>query len=174
MWLVVVGWASTGTEGAARTSYLPVPLTSLVGRQAALRELTDTLNRTRLLTVTGTGGAGKTRLVLALAWELAARPDLLVAWVDVGWLVEPGLVGATVAAAVGAAPGPDADPVRATVAHLGTSRTVLVLDNCEAVAGECAQVAAELLAGSPQLQVVATRRAVLGLPGEMLYRLEGL
>jgi predicted ATPase/DNA-binding CsgD family transcriptional regulator len=153
---------------------LPAQLTSLVGRGRELSELSALLAGTRLLTLTGPGGAGKSRLGLALA--RAHRADYPGgAWfVDLTPLSDPDLVAQHVAAALDLAqmPAPAAAP--AIAQRLGHQRALFVLDNCEHVADEAGALIAGLLGACPALQVVATSRQSLGVPGEQLFRVGGL
>jgi len=152
---------------------LPVQLTRLVGRDAVLRELRSLVWRTRVLTLCGPGGAGKTRLANALAD--AIRPDFVGGawWVDLSTTMEPGLVHQAVAAAMSTSPmGGDASPV--ALAGGIPESTLLVLDNCEQVVDGCAEVVVGLLERSPSLRVIATSRRPLGVPGEQVWRLAGL
>ena len=155
---------------------LPVALTRLIGReheQAAVEHLLRE-EEVRLLTLTGTGGVGKTRLAVAVAREaLSAYPDGV--WlVELASLAEPGLVPQAVVQALG--PREDANrPVRETLcAYLATRQVLLVLDNCEHLVGACAELATGLLRGCPWLRILATSREGLGIAGERLYRVPSL
>jgi predicted ATPase/DNA-binding SARP family transcriptional activator len=159
------------------TGRLPVRLTPLVGRDGDLGEVTRALARSRLLTLTGPGGAGKTRLALAVAARLAAE-DVDVAWVELAPISDPQVIAPTVAARLGVPETPGMDTVAAVAAHLaarrdsrdgldGSARPVLVvLDNCEHVAAEVASLAWYLLAECPSLSILATSREPLGVEGE--------
>jgi predicted ATPase/DNA-binding SARP family transcriptional activator len=159
------------------TGRLPVRLTPLVGRETELGEVTHALATCRLLTLTGPGGAGKTRLALAAATRLAA-PDAPrdavadVAWVELAPLNEPQVIASTVAARLGVQETPGMDPVAAAGAHLATRRdadarpVLLVLDNCEHLASDVAGLAESLLAECPSLTILATSREPLGVEGE--------
>ena len=152
---------------------LPSPLTRIVGRERALRELSGLLWGTRLLTLSGPGGVGKTRLAVALAE--AVRADLVDGawWVDLSATVDPRSVAQVVAAAV--LPGERASETPlVAVARMFTSSSLLVLDNCEQVVGGCAQVVIELLRRTQSLRVIATSREPLGVPGEQVWRVSGL
>jgi predicted ATPase/DNA-binding CsgD family transcriptional regulator len=146
----------------------PLPRTRLIGREAeraAARSflLNDALP---LLTMTGPGGVGKTRLALAIAQEvLSAFADGMV-WVDLAPLADASLVPATVAAALRVTTPPDGSLTDALVAHLRAAQCLLLLDNCEHVLAAAAEVVSVLLAGCPALQVLATSRAPLRVRAE--------
>ncbi|MGA2011188.1 MAG: tetratricopeptide repeat protein [Solirubrobacteraceae bacterium] len=151
---------------------LPVQLTQLLGRGAALEELRALVWRARLLTLCGPGGAGKSRLASALAD--AVRADFVGGawWADLSSSADAELVTQAVAAAV--APGEQVnDALAAIVRRLGPS-ALLVLDNCEQVAEGCAALVVDLLARSPALRIIVTSRQSLGIPGEQVWRVPGL
>ncbi|MFF1953526.1 NB-ARC domain-containing protein, partial [Kitasatospora herbaricolor] len=144
---------------------LPADVTSLVGRRTELAELKRVLEDSRLVTLTGTGGVGKTRLALQVAREVRrAFPDG-VFWVSLAEVGEPGLVALTVMDAVGLRTmGPEV--TAGLVDYLRDKRLLLVLDNCEHLVEACADLAAELLPACPGVRVLATSREVLDIAGE--------
>ena len=148
---------------------LPVELTPLVGRSRELDELRDVLPTTRLLTLVGVGGAGKSRLALAVAGSL----DVPACQVELGAVNDPELLPHAVAAALQLGEVAVAD-LPSTAARRLAGPQVLVLDNCEHVASACAALAAKLLAACPTLTVIATSRHVLGVAGERVVRVPGL
>ncbi|MBV9338362.1 MAG: tetratricopeptide repeat protein [Solirubrobacterales bacterium] len=158
-------------EGAL--GVLPVQLTRLVGRDTALGELRSLVWRTRVLTLCGPGGAGKTRLAIALAE--AIRPDFVGGawWVDLSTTLEPGLVGQVVAATV-LRRELTSDPAPSALARGLPDSALLVLDNCEQVVDACADLVVGLLERSASLRVIATSRQPLGVPGERVWRVAGL
>ncbi|MCX5376997.1 BTAD domain-containing putative transcriptional regulator [Streptomyces sp. NBC_00091] len=154
-------------------------LTSFVGREPELAALADDLARVRLVTLTGPGGSGKTRLAEHAA---AARPDS-------GWLVElarldhPAAVPGAVLSALGLRENSlvarektaaDDDPTTLLVEHCAHRSLLLVLDNCEHVIGAAAELAERLLTHCPGVRILATSREPLGVPGEFLRPLEPL
>lgn len=152
---------------------LPGQLTRLVGRERALEELTALTWGTRLLTLCGPAGAGKTRLAIAVAE--AVRADCVGgAWfVDLATTLDNSLVGQVVATAL--LPGePTIDPTPAAIARRFSGSTLLVLDNCEQVVEGCAELITALLGHSHQLRIMATSRRSLGVPGEHVWRTVGL
>jgi predicted ATPase/class 3 adenylate cyclase/DNA-binding SARP family transcriptional activator len=159
---------------AAFAHNLPVPLTSFVGREEQIAEVERLLPTTHLLTLTGAGGCGKTRLALQVA------ADLVEQYADGVWLVElaalsdPGLVRQTVASALGVRE-ESGRPLAATLTDYLRSRSLLlVLDNCEHLLSACAGLAEELLRGCPGLRILATSREGLGIAGERTYRVPSL
>jgi predicted ATPase/class 3 adenylate cyclase len=151
----------------ARPNNLPLQLTSFVGRRE-LPEATRFLAGTRLLTLTGPGGTGKTRLALQMAAEMSdVFPDGLY-FVALETIVEPGLVPAQILQALGVVPGPGEPPLERLVAHLRDRELLLVLDNFEQVLG-AASVVTEVVHGAPEVKVVVTSRAPLMLYGEQVY-----
>jgi predicted ATPase/DNA-binding SARP family transcriptional activator len=165
----------------ARTHNLPAPLASLVGREGELAQLQSLAQSdTRLVTVVGPGGSGKTRLALAAAWDLRSQFPDGVWWVELGGIQtedDPTLERTTVASAVAAALGMTLDgrrpPLDELAALLGERNLLVVLDNCEHLP-EVAAIAHTVLAAAPHLRVLATSRERLGLSGETMLPLEGL
>jgi predicted ATPase/DNA-binding SARP family transcriptional activator len=153
---------------------LPAPVTSFVGRESELADLERLLREQRLVTLTGMGGAGKTRLAL----EAARRQ--VGAWPGGVWLVDLmpvsdfTLVPAAVARTLEAAERPEATPLAALLDHLRALELLLVLDNCEHLAEPCAELTHEVLRTCPDVRVLATSRVPLGTPGELDYALEPL
>ncbi len=151
-------------------SSLPGPLTRFVGRETELAEVTALLAEARLLTLTGPGGAGKTRLALRLATEVAARFAHGVWFVDFSPLSGGEFLWDQVAATLGVRqPGRGGTLPEAVGRRLAGRTALLVLDNCEHVAEPASEVTAELLAAAPALKVVATSREPLGVGGEVTW-----
>ena len=143
-----------------RHVHLPVQATPLLGREQELAELLELADSHRLVTLTGTGGTGKTRLALALAAELADRYADGVWWVPLAVATDPAVVVPTIATAVGA--GED------LASYLGHRSLLLVLDNLEQVI-DAAPVVGELLASAPGCAAIATSRERLAISGEQEY-----
>jgi predicted ATPase/class 3 adenylate cyclase/DNA-binding CsgD family transcriptional regulator len=168
-----------GDFGALRSldalpNNLPGELTSFVGRRAELGQVRELLGSARLLTLTGAGGCGKTRLALqAAADAIDDYPDG-VWWVELARLEDAGLLAAAVIAAVGVAEVPGRSPLDVLVAHLHERSALLVLDNCEHLLAACAELADPLLRACPSLTVLATSRAPLGVPGEAPWRVPSM
>ena len=154
------------------TARLPVRLTPLVGRDAELGAVTSALAGSRLLTLTGPGGAGKTRLALAAAAETAAA-GTDVAWVGLAPVEDPDAVAAAVAGRLGVPETPGVDPAAAiagyVTAHYAARPLLVVLDNCEHLAAAVARLTEYLLAECPGLSVLATSREPLAVEGERAW-----
>src|SRR6266702_772748 len=163
------GWLRQG-EGGPMPSLiaerLPVRLTPLVGRQHELRDVVDSLSGGRLLTLTGPGGIGKTRLALAAAGAVSTCYPEGVCWVELVPLDDPGIVAGVVARRLGVPDCPGQDAVAAIAEHVGDGSVLIVLDNCEHLASAVADFAGQLLGACPALSVLATSREVLGVDGE--------
>jgi predicted ATPase len=149
---------------------LPGELTSFVGRRAELAQIGESLQRARLLTLTGAGGCGKTRLALQAAADALDRHPAGVWWVELARLADPTLVAAAVISALGLREVPGRTLLDTLLEHLRARRVLVVLDNCEHLLGACAQLADVLLRGCPSLTILATSRAPLGVPGEITWR----
>ena len=155
-------------------------LSTFVGRDAELEQLLGSVRSSRLVTLTGPGGTGKTRLAVEAAAALRAE------YQDGAWLVElasvaaPDGVGPAVAGALGAvasalgSPQPPGSAVQLIVRHLAGRSLVVVLDNCEHVIAEAAALADTLAGAVPGLRLIATSREALGIPGEVLVPVGGL
>jgi predicted ATPase/class 3 adenylate cyclase len=153
---------------------LPPQLTSFVGRERELAELKERLKTTRLLTLTGTGGCGKTRLALQVAADRADAFADGVWLIDLAPLVDSLLLPQAIAAVLGVREVPGR-PLMATLADSLRGRNLLlVLDNCEHLLGACAQLADALLRACPRLRILATSREILGLSGEIAWRVPSL
>jgi predicted ATPase/tRNA A-37 threonylcarbamoyl transferase component Bud32 len=167
---------------------LPAALTSFVGRRAEVARVAARLAEVRLLTLTGAGGLGKTRLAVEVASEvLAAYPDGAFL-VELAPLADPALVAQQMLAALGVAeteaPETEGDaahgrpaaarPLARLVAELMTRRALLLVDNCEHLIEGCASVVDTLLRACPNLRILATSREPLRVPGETTWRVEPL
>ena len=159
---------------AAFTHNLPIQVTSFIGREQELKEVKRLLRTTRLLTLTGTGGAGKTRLALQ------AGADLLDEYPDGVWLMElapvadASLVPQAVLSALGLREEPQRSLTDTLIDALRPKRALLILDNCEHVVEAVAQLAEALLTQSPGLRLLATSREVLRAAGEVVWRVPSL
>jgi predicted ATPase/class 3 adenylate cyclase len=158
----------------ARRHNLPAQITSFIGREREMAELKRLLAAHRLVTLTGSGGAGKTRLSL----EVAAQN--LDQFPDGAWLAElapvtaPDLIPQILLSVFNLRGDSHRPPLEILIDHLGSKSALLLLDNCEHLVEGCARIAEALLSACPRLRVLATSREVLGIAGEVDYRVPSL
>jgi predicted ATPase/DNA-binding SARP family transcriptional activator len=166
--------ARDGRLAAPARHNLPVALTSFIGRDRELREVARLLDRSRLLTLTGAGGSGKTRLALEAATaRLGACRDGV--WlVELAGLGDPELVPAAIASALGLMLPFQRPALEGLGAQLSQSRRLLILDNCEHLVAACAVLAGHLLGACSGLRILATSREPLRVPGEVTWRVPSL
>jgi predicted ATPase/DNA-binding CsgD family transcriptional regulator len=153
---------------------LPAQVSTFVGRESELAAVRALVGRSRLVTLTGAGGAGKTRLGLQVAAGLADGTEDGVWFADLAPLADPGLVAVSVADVLGVRLEPGLPVLDALVEVVGGRRLLVLLDNCEHVIEACAKLADALLRGCPNLTLLATSREPLGIDGEYLYRVPSL
>ncbi|MBV8988813.1 MAG: hypothetical protein JO372_09670, partial [Solirubrobacterales bacterium] len=153
---------------------LPDQLTTFVGRAEELAQLRGAMGETRLLTLTGAGGAGKTRLALQLAADLLEQFPDGVWWVDLAPVSDPELVAEALAEVIGVRPLRGMTMLEACASHLASACALVALDNCEHLLSGSAEVAEGLLHACPDLTVMATSRTPLGVPGETDWRVPPL
>ncbi|MBO0777118.1 MAG: AfsR/SARP family transcriptional regulator, partial [Actinobacteria bacterium] len=154
-------------QGFRIGSPLPAPRTRLVGRAEERTQVAAAFGTSRLVTLTGPGGAGKTRLALAAAADIGAPAG--VAWVELAEVDEPGLVADTVRAVLGVSGVSGTGAARAIIERVRDARVILALDNCEHVVTAAAGLVDQLLDGCPQLRVLATSREPLAVDGEVVW-----
>jgi non-specific serine/threonine protein kinase len=153
---------------------LPAQVSSFVGRGAELAEVRRLVRGARLVTLTGAGGAGKTRLALQVAAGLADGTGDGVWFADLAPLGDPDLVAVTVANVLGVHQEPGRPPVETLIEAVGGRSLLVLLDNCEHVIGACAKLADALLRSCPNLALLATSREPLGIDGERVYRVPSM
>jgi predicted ATPase/class 3 adenylate cyclase len=153
---------------------LPQQVTSFVGRERELSEVRHLLDSTRLLTLTGPGGTGKTRLSLQVAADLLQGDGDGVWLVELAPLTDPALVPQAVASALSVREEPGRPLIETLVEYLMPKQLVLILDNCEHLVTACASLAETLMQACPRLRILASSREALGIPGETTYRLPSL
>lgn len=162
------------TSGMSPLRRLPVPLTALIGRDAELIEIETRFRQTRLLTLTGAGGIGKTRLAIQLAEEMAGEFRDGVCFVDMAALTDASQVAQIMAAALEIAEVPEQPLLQTLVLSLRSRQLLLVLDNCEHLIEASAQLAETLLQGCRALRILTTSRQLLGGSGESFWRVPSL
>jgi predicted ATPase/class 3 adenylate cyclase len=146
----------------------PTQVTTFIGRAPEIRDGLRLLDSTRLLTLTGPGGTGKTRLSLQIAAESASRFPDGAFWVALAAIADPELVPSTIAHALGVHIGGKEDPLERVLEHVRGKRMLLVLDNFEQILPAASSVSA-LLASGPDLKVIASSRAPLRISGEQEF-----
>ena len=159
---------------APRRTNLPAPVTSFIGREREVRELNDLLTNARLASVVGTGGAGKTRLVLQVASQLLDHYPDGVWFVDLAPIVDSNLVASAVAHVLGVRVDTRGTLLADLCVHMKSRQLLLVLDNCEHVLEDCVALAAAVLRDTMRIVIVATSREPLRVAGERTYLLAPL
>ena len=152
----------------------PAQVSSFIGRGAELVAVRQLVAGSRLVTLTGAGGAGKTRLGLQVAAGLADDTLGGVWFADLAPVQDPDLVAVTVADVLGVRQEPARPVAEALVQAVGERRVLVMLDNCEHLIEACAKLADALLRGCPNLALLATSREPLGIDGEQVYRVPSL
>ena len=159
---------------AAFTHNLPAQVTELIGREEDVAEVRARLGETRLVTLTGAGGAGKTRLALQVGAELlGAYPDG-VWFIELAAISDASLLPQAILSTLGIREQPQKSLLAAAVDSLQGKRVLLILDNCEHLVDACAEVAAAVLAACADASVLATSREALRAEGEVLWRVPSL
>src|SRR5258706_4663353 len=153
---------------------LPLQVTRFFGREAEIIQLKARLAEHRLVTLTGSGGVGKTRLSLATAETLLSDFAAGVWLVELAPLTDAALVPQQVATSLGLRDEPGRPIIETLTAFLHARQVLLVLDNCEHLLGACARVAYGLLRVCPQLRILASSREPLGVPGEVVFSVPSL
>jgi predicted ATPase/DNA-binding SARP family transcriptional activator len=153
---------------------LPSPLTQLVGRKEAVMEVCSRLSRSRMVTLTGSGGVGKTRLAIRAAWESLDSFEEGVRFVELAGISDPDLVAQAVALTLDVRETPGQAITETLAAAIGGRSLLLLIDNCEHLLEACARLADHLAARCPKLRILATSRQPLGITGEAVWRVPSL
>ena len=153
---------------------LPVQLTTFIGREKEMMEVKQELSEHRLVTLTGSGGTGKTRLSLQVAAELLDQCDHGVWFVELAPLADPDLIPQTILSAIGISEQPGKSSLELLKEYLQEKETLIVLDNCEHLIEASAQVTNTLLNAALRLKVLASSREALGVKGELSYPVPSL
>ncbi len=161
-------------DNPALPNNLPAQLGTFVGRRVELPEIRQLLGSSRLVTLTGAGGCGKTRLALQVAAELLDGSGDGVFLVELAAVVEESAVPDAVRDALRIAPQPGRSAYDTLLGALGPQRLLVVLDNCEHLVDACAKLADAVLRRCPDVVLLATSREPLGISGESIYRVPSL
>lgn len=153
---------------------LPLQLTSFIGREKEIDDVKTLLMRSRLVTLTGIGGCGKTRLALQTAADLMDQYPQGIWHIELAALIDPALVASTVASALNIREQTGKSLLQMLIENLKSSRLLLVLDNCEHLLESCAHLTSTLLRSCPQMKVLATSIETLGVEGEHTYQVPSL
>lgn len=159
---------------AAVSEGLPLQLTSFVGRTAQIAELSRLVTENRLVTLTGAGGSGKTRLAVEVAGQIAAQFRDGVHYVDLAPITEPDLVPATAARTLGLPEVPGCSATDALLRFIADRQMLLILDNCEHLLDATAALVAAMLGACAGVTVLATSREPIGMGGEVIWRVSSL
>ncbi|MFQ5522774.1 MAG: BTAD domain-containing putative transcriptional regulator [Acidimicrobiia bacterium] len=163
------------TAGGVEPRWLfPVPASDLVGRRAEIEDLLTRAEQVRLLTLTGPGGVGKTRLALEVGRRILADGVRPAFFADLSAVQDESAVDTVLASSVGVQPHPVAGPLMSLIEYLAPRSAVFIVDNCEHVADAAARALASLVRGCPDLTVVATSRSPLYVDGEFIWQTPSL
>jgi len=156
------------------SSNVPIPLTSFIGREKELKDIKRFLSDSRLVTLTGPGGVGKTRLAIQTAHDLSKKYKDGVFWVSLVSLSDDNLIPQEIAQTINVRENPQEKLIETLKTHLKSKELLLVLDNCEHLIRACAQYAEQLLGASPKLRILATSIEALGLFNETIWQVPSL
>ncbi len=162
--------SGAGSERQAKSPHnLPTQLTRFIGREYALGEVRRFMSRERLLTLTGPGGCGKTRLAIEAGQQLIDLAPDGVWFVELAALTDPRSVPGAVATVLGIQESADRPVLDALVVYLRSRQVILIVDNCEHLIEACADLANTVLRACPALRILATSREPLGIAGEITW-----
>src|SRR6266498_4385751 len=153
---------------------LPAPLTTFIGREKEQSDVIKLITKHRLVTLTGPGGVGKTRLSTKVGEQVLRDYDDGVWFVEFAPVLDPLLVQRTTAIAIGLRDEPQRPVIDMLSDYLTEKQTLIILDNCEHLLGACAQLADSLLKRCPSLKILTTGREALGILGEAMYLVPSL
>ncbi|MGK2865184.1 MAG: helix-turn-helix transcriptional regulator, partial [Mycobacterium sp.] len=153
---------------------LPVQLTSFVAREEEMSEVCRSLDHNRLVTLTGAGGVGKTRLAVEVAGQLMTEFEDGAWYVDLAAITDPAVVPTTAARTFGLPDQPGRSTVDILLRFISDRRMLLLLDNCEHLLDSCGELIIALLGGCPRLAVLTTSREPIGIAGEVTWRVPSL
>jgi predicted ATPase/class 3 adenylate cyclase/DNA-binding CsgD family transcriptional regulator len=162
------------TSNSVAAEHLPVQLTSFIGRGTEIDEVRRTLAADRLVTLTGAGGVGKTRLAIQVAGQIAGDFTDGVWYVDLAPIADPDLVPVAMRDALGLADQPGHTTTETLIRLMAVRRVLVVLDNCEHLLDAVAELTTALLSACPGLTLLATSREPIGVDGEVIWRVPSL
>jgi predicted ATPase/class 3 adenylate cyclase/DNA-binding CsgD family transcriptional regulator len=162
------------TSKAVRSHNFPAQLTSFVGRRTEMAEVSQSLSAHRLVTLTGAGGAGKTRLAMEAAAQLVTEFGDGVWYIDLSPIADPVVVPVTVARTFGLPDQPGRSTMDAVRRFIGDRNMLLLLDNCEHLLDACGEMIVGLLDACPKLTILTTSREPIGVAGEVTWRVPSL
>ena len=162
------------TANAVAAEHLPMQLTSFIGRQAEMNGIREALADNRLVTLTGAGGAGKTRLAVQVAADMATEFADGVWYVDLAPITDPEVVPVTVARALGLPDQPGQPTMDVLLRFIRDRQMLILLDNCEHLLDASAELITALLAACPALTLLTTSREPIGVAGEVSWRVPSL
>jgi predicted ATPase/class 3 adenylate cyclase/DNA-binding CsgD family transcriptional regulator len=162
------------TSKTIRAHNLPVQLTRFIGRHTEMAEMRRSLTNNRVVTLTGAGGAGKTRLAVEAAAQLVTEFGDGLWYIDLAPITDPAVVALTVAHTLGLPDQPGRTPTDTVLRFISDRHILLLLDNCEHLLDSCGQLAVALLSGCPNLKILATSREPIGIAGEVTWRVPSL
>jgi predicted ATPase/DNA-binding SARP family transcriptional activator len=165
---------SSGLHPTLAKSNLPIPLTSFIGREQELKTLKDIFGKTRLLTLTGVGGCGKTRLSLQLAAEIADQYADGVWWIGLASIQDEKLLAQSIKKTFGIPDSQKDSAEESMLKFLHARHALLVLDNCEHVISSCARLAESILMQCSGIRILATSREALSIHGEIAWLVPSL
>jgi predicted ATPase/class 3 adenylate cyclase/DNA-binding CsgD family transcriptional regulator len=167
-------FAPLRVSGTVVSTHLPVQLTSFVGRDSELTQLRELLAQNQVVTLTGAGGVGKTRLAIQVAAQMTGEFSDGVWLVDLAPITDPELVAVTVARALGLPDQPGRSTMDTVLRFVRDRQMLVVLDNCEHLLDASAELVVALLGSAPRLTVLATSREAIGVAGEVSWRVPSL
>ncbi|MCB0729177.1 MAG: tetratricopeptide repeat protein, partial [Ignavibacteriae bacterium] len=158
----------------ARPNNLPIQLTSFIGREEVMQQLKNLFSKTRLLTITGSGGSGKTRLAMQTGADMIDDFANGVFLVELAHVTDPVLIPLTIMNSLGIKEETEKTPDESLIMYLKNKELLIILDNCEHLVIHCAKLTELLLTSCPDLKVIATSREAMNCQGEHTFRLPSL
>jgi predicted ATPase/class 3 adenylate cyclase/DNA-binding CsgD family transcriptional regulator len=162
------------TTKSSAAQRLPLQPTSFVGRQAEINDVRQILAENQLITLTGAGGVGKTRLAVQIATEVANEYGEGIWYVDLAPITNPDVVPGAVMRALGLPDQPERSPMDALLGFIGDRRMLVVLDNCEHLLDSCATLVGAVLGSCPRVSLLATSREPIRAAGEVTWQVPSL